>query len=94
MPQLRLRIFAYHVQEIATAKAPTEFGLSTCDGGKKYRVKIEKSQKHGPEWDTVYIDGRNCGNRHAGVAHFASLIQAEAPTIHPDDDRQHGDDKR
>jgi len=59
MTSLRLRIFAHHVHQIASTPAPAEFALSTCENGKTYNIRITKSQQHGPEWDTVYINGRH-----------------------------------
>jgi len=89
MDKIRLRIFAYHVQCLATEPPGSKFGLGPCDGV-NVEVTIEKAQT--PElaedraWDQVTFDGKPVGNRSGAIKTFAELVHAACDGIHPDND--------
>lgn len=89
MAKMRLQIFAYHVSSLMTGTG--EFGLHPF-GDFGVKVKIEPSTAEGFKddriWDSVYINGKHCGNRHGGVKVFTEMISALAPEIDFDSDDQ------
>lgn len=79
------RIFAHHVHQLATAKAPVKFTLSPHDSSElKFEVEIESNNNPllGPEWDSVKLNGKWVGNRSGAIMEFTRqcedfLIQNE-----------------
>lgn len=78
---MRLSIFAYHVQCIATKPAPANFSLSPCKG---VEVKVEitaSTVSQDTVWDDVKINGSSAGNRFGGVKAFCAIVAAAQPEI-------------
>lgn len=83
----RLHIIAYHIGRLMTANPNEKFQLSPCDG-MYVDVRFEKSK---PEpsmteqdqriWDTVYLNGKSCGNRCGAVKQYVNMITKIDPTI-------------
>jgi hypothetical protein len=73
MTEHDLQNFAYHVSILAGVQEnePREYGLSPIPG-LHLQVKIEpcNNKELGPQWDTIWIDGRSYGNRHGGIKEF------------------------
>lgn len=79
---MRLSIFAYHVQTIATTPAPAKFSLGPCDGVlAEVEITPAPNGLDTPVWDQVKINGKHAGNRSGGVKDFCALVAAQKPEI-------------
>lgn len=79
---MRLSIFTYHVQSIATTPAPAKFSLGPCDGVlAEVEITPAPNGLDTPVWDQVTINGKSAGNRSGGVKAFTELVAQVKPEI-------------
>lgn len=78
---MRLSIFAYHVSSIMNNE-PGKFSLYPCAGVRaEIEIVKEYPELKGQIWDSVYINGKHCGNRHGGVSVFTEMVCKEKPEM-------------
>lgn len=78
---MRLSTFAEQVGQILVAEAPDEFVLRPCRG-LKISIRIEAANKQaGHTWDSVFVNGKFCGNRLGGVREFTRLVCHAKPEL-------------
>jgi hypothetical protein len=76
-PIVNMPILAYHIHELATARG--EFTLHPCEGVSVV-VNVIPSTWEGV-WDTMYLNGKNCGNRAGAIGAFVKMVGEANPQV-------------
>lgn len=80
-PLLNLNIFAWQASHFHSEDAPAEFVLCPCQGVEAH-VTIEPAHDGWERiWDQVTINGKVCGNRHAGLKQFTQMVLKVNPRL-------------